>query len=144
MNRQGFRTQTGKRWRHSSRSSSCCGHSVKLVERSEYKQRQTPVYVLVALLLVIWRDAILDGLKTILDFGRTLMAEGSVTVNRQHIPAWLVERPQFSVGIPLEPTTLKDASEIEDEACRPRFWLNCHRDEFLSSKLCRCPFNSPD
>lgn len=86
-------------------------------------QRQTPVQAGSLTLTVIWADAILDGLKTFLDFRSTLMTEGSITVNRQHIPARLVQHPQFSIGIALEPTAMQDASQIEDKTCGTCFWL---------------------
>jgi hypothetical protein len=87
-------------------------------------QRQTPMQTGSLPLSVIWPDAILDGLKTLLDLCSTLMTESSVSVDRQHIPARLVQHPQFSVSIPLEPAAMEDTSEIEGEVCGTRFRLD--------------------
>lgn len=123
------RTRTGKPGRHPQQI-------VKLL-RSFVGPAERP-------LLVIWPDAILDGLKTLLNLRSTLMTERSVAVDRQHIPARFVQHPQFSVGIPIEPPAVQDTSEIEGEACGPRFRLDRYRHELLSLKLCGCLFNSPE
>jgi len=82
--------------------------------------------------------------KTLFDPRSTLMAECSVTVDRQHIPARFVQHPQFSVSIPLKPAAMQDTSEIEGEACGTRFRLDGYGHELLSLKFCGCPFNSPE
>ena len=49
------------------------------------------------------------------------MPETSVPVDRQHIPARLVQHPQFSVRISLEPAAMQKTSEIEAEVCGTPF-----------------------
>jgi hypothetical protein len=83
-------------------------------------------------------------LKTLLDLRGAFMAQSSVAVDRQHIPAWFVQHPKFSVSIPIEPAAIQDTSEIEGEACGSGFRLDGYGDELLPPKLCGRLFNSPE
>ena len=73
-----------------------------------------------------------------------MMAERAVAVNGQHIPAWLIQHPQFIIGVPLEATAVQNASQIKIESCGTRFGLYSCRNEFLPLQMCRGPFDSPE